>query len=83
MSKINKNILVNYYQKGYSDGYKRHHAHFIEKDKNYIYYITCIVIIFAVFVFYTYSASRKPTHYKGDCLLDLTTSFYTDGCLDN
>ena len=63
----------------------------IFKDRNvkntYIYNIIIVIIIFILLILVIISTYKKDaginSHYKGDCLIDLATSYHTHNCLDN
>lgn len=85
MKKINQ---MNY-QKGYADGYRRSSdATKVQDDEyQYMYTVILILLVFIVFVLiivYMYNPKiiRADSNYKGDCLLDLSSTYYTEGCLD-
>lgn len=75
------------YQKGYADGYKRHKEH-IEAQTEASYYINVAVIVLLfillmiVTLYVVNTRSGVESHYKGDCLIDLVTTYKTEGCLD-
>jgi hypothetical protein len=58
-----------------------------EKTNGNIYDIFIAIMLFialVVLVFYTYSPPNgHGEHYKGNCLLDFTTSYHVSGCLDD
>lgn len=78
-----------YYQKGYADGYKRYHNRTkTEQEKtNYMYTVGLVLVIFVLFILiaaYMYNPHimNPGSNYKDDCLLDLVTTYHTEGCLD-
>ena len=77
------------YQKGYADGYKRHKEHMktlAQSGTSYYLNVAVIVVLFMIlmialiYIFNTRTGIKS--HYKGDCLIDLVTTYTTDGCLD-
>ena len=83
-------IYQSYYQKGYADGYKRLKDNLEtqkEQDSQYIYNVALLITIFLIFLFsvvYFYGNNIGiHTNYEGDCLIDLTTSYYPGNCLNN
>ena len=84
------NLMHAYYQKGYKDGYNRHKVHIDsqrEEEISYMYNTMIVIIIFVVFIaiiVYTYGVnSGINSLYKGDCLLDIATTYQPHHCLDN
>jgi cobalamin biosynthesis Mg chelatase CobN len=85
-----KIMAQHYYQNGYAAGYKRHKEHYSNDKEGYEAYFYNVLIVFLIFVIlvvgllYTYNDKLgKTSHYKGDCLIDLTSSYNTNNCLDN
>lgn len=77
------------YQRGYANGYKRHNQLMQSRNENeyqYIWNVIFVITFFALFlvgILYTYSDDAgKYSHYEGDCLIDLATT-YSSKCLDN
>lgn len=92
MSKNNSEhrVMHSYYQKGYADGYKRHKDHSNsqrEEDYEYMYNVLIVIIVFGIFmiaIVYAYSKNAGiNSHYDGDCLLDIATSYQPRDCLIN
>lgn len=85
-----EHIIHSYYQKGYADGYKRHKDHSEsqrEEDYQYMYNVLIVIVIFGIFlvaIVYTYGKNAGiNSHYQGDCLIDLATSYQPHDCLVN
>jgi hypothetical protein len=79
-------IYQSYYQKGYSDGYKRLKDNLEtqkEQDIIYIYNVALLIVIFCIFLFsvYFYGHTGIHSNYEGDCLIDLATSYQAGNCL--
>lgn len=77
-----------YYQKGYSDIYKKSRNNtLVQNDQmiNYLYNFGIVVGLFVLLIvcfLYSYDTKMRGEHYTGDCLLNLATTYHTDGCLD-
>jgi hypothetical protein len=87
--KNHQSVLDHVYQKGYADGYRRHNQltnNRTENESTQIWNVIFVITIFMLFllgIFYTYNAELgKYSHYEGDCLIDLATT-YSSKCLDN
>jgi hypothetical protein len=83
------NPINNDYQRGYADGYKRHNQltrSRSESEYQYVWNVVFVITIFVLFligILYTYNSDAgKYSHYEGDCLIDLATT-YSSKCLDN
>jgi len=78
-----------YYQKGYANGFKRYRESF-DSQKNdevtYIYTVLIIVVIFVLFIVFivmTYGSHEgMRSNYKGDCLIDISTYYKPNDCLN-
>ncbi|VBB18604.1 hypothetical protein YASMINEVIRUS_1067 [Yasminevirus sp. GU-2018] len=80
---------VRLYQKGYADGYRRQRERTTlqrENEYRYIVNVLVIVLVFTLFMLlsmFVFGRTGENANYKGDCLVDLATTYKTDGCLDN
>ncbi len=61
-----------------------------QNESNSYKYIYTVLFVIGMFILLTlgimYLFDPKKismTHYKGNCLLDLVTTYHTKGCLDN
>lgn len=78
------------YQKGYADGYKRQRLHNLSQRNNEYNYIMNVLVVLLFFILFIILSvyvfvvkSGANSHYKGECLNNLATTYMTDGCLDN
>lgn len=78
------------YQRGYADGYRRHNQlakirHEIEHQQFWnIAFVIIVFLLFLMGILYTYgSDAGKNSHYEGDCLIDIATTYTSSHCLDN
>jgi hypothetical protein len=85
-----RHIIQSYYQKGYAHGYKRHKNHSDSQkaeDDEYIYNALIVISVFCILlvtIVFTYVKNAGGnSHYQGDCLLDLATSYQPRDCLVN
>lgn len=65
-----------------SKGSKESHHY----DYQYMYKIMIAIGLFIILilcVMYLLDSKVPGTHYKGNCLLDLATTYHTEGCLDD
>ena len=80
---------VRLYQKGYADGFRRQRERTTlqrENEYRYIVNVLVIVLVFTLFMLlsmFVFGRTGENANYKGDCLVDLATTYKTDGCLDN
>lgn len=78
---------IEIYQRGYANGYKRHKQHETQKIYSYTSNVSIICLIFVLLILIAlYLLGTKTgidSNYKGNCLIDLTTVFRSEGCLDN
>jgi hypothetical protein len=79
---------MNYYKKGYADGYRRREKiHTVNRNNNqYIFYVILIIASFIILVAtlsYLYPTILGRTNYKDNCLLDLTSTYSTYWCSHN
>lgn len=86
----NNTNKLNQYQRGYADGYRRNNKleqTKREKESQRFWNITYAIIIFLLFligILYTYNKDAgKNSHYEGDCLIDIATTYTSSHCLDN
>lgn len=57
-----------------------------EIDYQYIYNIIFVIGMFIALtlcIMYLVDSKVPGTHYEGNCLLDLATTYSTNGCLNN
>ena len=55
-------------------------------DYQYLYTVLFVISMFILLtlcVMYLFDSKIPGTHYEGNCLLDLATTYRTKGCLDN
>ncbi len=77
------------YQKGYADGYRRLLNMTTQKVEEYQYMYNVLLVLFLFLIFilitvYMYYPKiiRWDSNYEGDCLLDLSSTYHTEGCFD-
>lgn len=80
----NNDQTIYNYQRGYADGYRRHHQHSNSiKNDDYYYTVFIIIIIFVIFILVSiwfYGSQVRESKFTGDCLLDFTSTYRTEGC---
>ena len=87
MGDTNKKMRQYFYQKGYTDGYKRSREHYeASSDNNYQYmrtvaFVLLVFVLFIVIIGHVYGYDKILINKNKDCLLDLSSIYYTEGCL--